>query len=334
MIRFVVRRLLWMLPTLLGITLVTFLMMDLAPADQAVLALSEGNLDAEVQSRSLERLQEHYGLVDPRTHEPYSVWYRYGRWLTNAIRLELAGPGESTEGFRQRITSALPVTLLVNLLALVLALAVALPLGARLGMSAGSGADRLVSGALFLAYGIPEFLIATLLLLLFGGAWLFDWFPVVGLRTGGSEQWPMWRQLVDLGHHLVLPVATLAVAPCVVISRYVRSTVAQVVDSDFVRNMRAWGLPERTVRRRALRNGLSPVVTLIGVLLPLLVSGSVVVERVFSLPGMGGLAYGAVMGQDQGMVMALTLLVSTVTLAGLVLSDVLHRVVDPRVKLQ
>ncbi len=211
-------------------------------------------------------------------------------------------------------------------------MAVALPLGARLGMALGSGADRVVSGALFVAYGIPEFLVATLLVLGFGGVWLFEWFPVSGLRSNGSGEWPAWRQLLDLAHHLVLPVLTLAIGPCVVITRFLRESVGRVVRSDYVLNMRAWGLPESVVRRRALRNGLSPVVTLIGTLLPLLVSGSVVVEKIFSLPGTGRLAYLAVTSRDQGMVMALTLLVSIVTLSGLLLSDVLHRVVDPRVK--
>ncbi len=128
--------------------------------------------------------------------------------------------------------------------------------------------------------------------------------------------------------------ATLAIGPCVVITRFLRNSVARVAASDFVTNMRAWGLPEAVVRKRAVRNGLSPVVTLIGTLLPLLVSGSVVVEQVFSLPGMGRLAFGAVMARDQGMVMALTLLVSVVTLFGLLLSDLLQRTVDPRVRLQ
>ena len=180
---------------------------------------------------------------------------------------------------------------------------------------------------------VPEFLVATLWVLGFGGAWLFEWFPVDGLRSSGSGEWSAWRQLLDLAHHLALPVATLAIGPCVVITRFLRESVGRVVRSDYVLNMRAWGLPESVVRRRALRNGLSPVVTLIGTLLPLLVSGSVVVENVFSLPGMGSLAFDAVRTQDRGMVMAVTLLVSTVTLSGILLSDVLHRVVDPRVRL-
>ena len=332
--RYIVLRLLWMLPTLLGITLVTFLLMDLAPSDRAELNLPfDAALDAKDRSKQFNRLQEHYGLIDRETKEPYSVWYRYGRWLSNAVGFQLAGPGESAEDFRSRIGAAAPVTLLVNLLALGAALAIALPLGARLGMAMGSATDRIVSGAMFVAYGVPEFLMATLLVLGFGGAWLFDWFPVVGLRSPGSGEWPAWQQLLDLAYHLVLPVGTLAIGPCVVITRFLRESVGRVVRSDYVLNMRAWGLPESVVRRRALRNGLSPVVTLLGTLLPLLVSGSVVVENVFTLPGMGSLAYGAVMTRDQGMVMALTLLVSTVTLSGLLLSDVLHRVVDPRVRL-
>lgn len=322
-------------PTLLGITLVTFLLMDLAPSDRAAMQMPLGATNnPQVRVDSLRRLREHYGMIDPETAEPYSVWYRYGRWLTNAVQLRLAGPGESAQDFRSRVTAALPVTVLINVLALGLALAVAIPLGARLGMSTGTGADRLISGTLFVAYGVPEFLFATLLVLVFGGVWLFDWFPVAHLRSDGSDQWPPWRQLLDLAYHLVLPVATLAIGPGVVITRFLRNSVARVAASDFVTNMRAWGLPESVIRKRAVRNGLSPVVTLIGTLLPLLVSGSVVVEQVFSLPGMGKLAFGAVMARDQGMVMALTLLVSVVTLFGLLLSDLLQRTVDPRVRLQ
>ena len=160
---------------------------------------------------------------------------------------------------------------------------------------------------------------------------------IVAYSLGPRPTFPIGRNITECLagiHRGGVACQSLAIGPCVVITRFLRNSVARVAASDFVTNMRAWGLPEAVVRKRALRNGLSPVVTLIGTLLPLLVSGSVVVEQVFSLPGMGRLAFGAVLARDQGMVMALTLLVSVVTLLGLLLSDLLQRTVDPRVRLR
>jgi peptide/nickel transport system permease protein len=139
---------------------------------------------------------------------------------------------------------------------------------------------------------------------------------------------------LDLAAHLVLPVLTLALAPCIVVTRYVRDGVARAARAEFAVALRAWGMPERTVRRRALHHGLSPLITLLGVLLPALVSGSVVVESVFALPGLGRLAFDAALRQEQAMVMTMTLLVGSATLLGMLLSDILHRAVDPRVELR
>ena len=131
-----------------------------------------------------------------------------------------------------------------------------------------------MSGGLLVLYGLPEFLVATLLVVLFGGGLFGELLPVVGLRSEGSESWSALAQLGDLARHLVLPVLTLAVAPCVVVARFLRESVARAARSDFVLALRGWGMPERYVRRRALRNGLSPLVTLAGTLPPALVGGS------------------------------------------------------------
>jgi peptide/nickel transport system permease protein len=128
-------------------------------------------------------------------------------------------------------------------------------------------------------------------------------------------------------------VITLAIGPAVWLTRQVRESVARAARSDFARTLRAWGTAEPVIRARVLRNGMAPVATAVGVLLPLLVSGSLVVERLFGLPGLGDLACRAVLAREVPMVMALTTLVSAVTLLGLVVSDVLHRTIDPRVTL-
>jgi peptide/nickel transport system permease protein len=335
--RYVLARLLWMLPTLLGITVVTFALMDLAPADRAAIALQgaeQAGTDAVAREQALHRLRMSWGLADPQTGASYSLAHRYGTWLERACRLDFVGAGEDPAAFRARILDALPVTVLVNLLALLVALGIALPLGGWLGMSAGGAAERGVSLALFLVFGLPEFLLATLLLLAFGGGYFAEILPAGGLRSPGAGALPLLSQALDLAKHLALPVAALAIGPCVVASRFLRESVARAAASDFVLAMRALGLPERHVRRRALRNGLSPLITLLGTMLPALVGGSVIVESVFSLPGLGRLAWDAMQARDYAMVMALTLMVSVVTLLGLLLSDVLQRAVDPRVELR
>jgi peptide/nickel transport system permease protein len=335
---YVGKRLLRMVPSLLGITLVTFLLMDLAPSSRAELRAARGGMaetaGAADSEAGLQLLREHWGMVDPQTKEPYSIWRRYAQWLGRACTLDFAGPGEDADAFRGRLLDALPVTLLLNALALLLALGIAIPLGARLGMAAGGLLDRTASALMFLMLGVPEFLLATLLLLSLGGGWWAPVLPAGGLQSPGAASWPPWQQMLDMAAHLCLPVCALAVGPCVVVARFLRDSVARAAGSDFVQALRAWGTPERVVRRRALRAGMSPLVTLLGVLLPGLVGGSVVVESVFSLPGLGRLAFDAVMLQEYPMVMALTVLVSVVTLLSLLLSDLLHRAVDPRVELR
>ena len=333
------KRLLWMVPSLLGITLVTLLLMDLAPSSRAEIEISNpaaltANTDADTRAAKIQLLREHWGLIDPETGEAYSVWWRWLHWVGRACTLDLAGPGVDPDQFYGRILRALPVTLLLNVLALLVALGIGIPLGARLGMAQIGPLDRALSGGMFLLYCLPEFLLATLLLVLFGGGFTDPILPIRGLRSDTAGELSMLAQVWDMVQHLLLPVAALAAAPCVVITRFLRDSVGRAARSDFVLALRGWGVPEKVVRRRALHNGLSPLVTLLGVLLPGLVSGSVVIENIFTLPGLGQLAFESARRQEFPMVMAMTLLVSVVTLASLLLSDVLQRIVDPRVELR
>ena len=338
MTRWLLLRLLAGIVTLFGITAVTFFVLDRAPVDRAQLeaeARAQEGLILDLPSRdaALLRLRARYGLVDPETFEPLPVWQRYGHWLERALSLRFAGPDEDPAAFRRRITRALPVSLLVGGLALLIALGVGLPLGAWAGMRAGARADRVVSAGTFVLAGMPEFLLATLLVLAFGGAWL-AWLPTGGLQSREAADWPWWQQALDLGAHLVLPVAVVAAAPLVLVTRFVRDATARADAAPFADQLRALGFEPREVRRRLLRNGLAPVATLCGALLPMVIGGSVVVENVFALDGMGRLAFTAVGQQDQAMVMAVVVLASLVTLAAMVLSDLLHAVIDPRVRLR
>jgi len=336
--RWLLLRFLWMVPSLLGITFLTFLLLDLAPLDRARLETLPGpevSAPLSKQDRELAvlRLQIRWGFVDAKTKQPVPVWTRYWRWLGNAATFRLAGPDEDQQQFVQRLGRALPVSLLLGFWSLVVAFGVGVPLGAWLGMRRGSRADRIASNVLFVAVGLPEVLVATLLLLAFGGVWM-DLFPSGGLRSDGIADRSWLVRLFDLAWHLVLPVTAMALGPLLLIVRFLRESVGRAAAAPFAANLRVWGIEPKVVRARLLRAGCAPLATMCGSLLPLLVSGSIVVESVFSLDGIGRLAWSAVSGQDQAMVMALVLLGSVVTLLSLLLSDLLHRLVDPRVRLQ
>lgn len=336
MLRWALLRLLWACVSLLGVTFVTFLVLDLAPVDRAALVVAQRTEEVESSAGSdrdvaLARLRIRYGLVDGATLEPVPVLERYGTWLSNAARLQFCGPGEDPAEFRARIARAVPVSLLLGSLALCLALAIGIPLGAWLGMQTSSLVDRLASAVMFASSGLPDVLVATLLVLWFAGP-VFDWFPASGLASDDvANGWlaAFW----DRVQHLVLPVAVMAISPLVLIVRFLRESVARTAAMPFAHNLVAWGFEPAERRRRILRAALSPLATLTGSLLPMLVAGSIVVETVFSIEGIGRLAFEAVQTQDHAMVMAVTLWTSVATLLAFVVSDLLHRAVDPRVRL-
>lgn len=324
MLRWLLRRLSSAALTLLGITFVTFCVLDLAPVDRASLELARRseepgapNLSLVSRDVALAKLRIRHGLVDGTTLQPLPVHERYAKWIAGAATLRLCGPGDDPAEFRARLARAVPVSLLLGGLSLALGLAIGIPLGARLGMRTGSREDRAVGGAMLALAAAPDALVATFALLLFCGP-VFDWLPTGGL---GSVS------------HFVLPVSVMAIGPAILVARFLRESVARTARSPFADNLVAWGFTPRERARRILRVALAPLATLAGSLLPMLVAGSVVVETVFSIDGMGRLAFEAVRSNDHAMVMATTLLTATATLLGFVASDLLHRAFDPRVRL-
>lgn len=336
--RWLLIRLLWVLVTLVGITFVTFAVLDQAPVDRADVELeqaaaTEAYGDRAAREAALLRLRIQYGMVDPVTHRSRPLLDRYLAWLGNAATLRFAGPGGDDQALWGRLAKALPVTMWLGSLSLLVAVLGGTALGAWLGFRVGGRRDRIGSAVLLLAAGVPEFLLATLLTLAFSVVWL-PWFPASGLRSAGAESWTLPWQVLDFAWHLVLPVAVMSLGPLVLVVRFVRDSVASTARAPFVYNLRALGVEREVIAWRLLRHGCAPVATLAGSLLPMLVGGSIVVENMFALDGFGHLAYQAVMQQDQPLLMALVVIGSVVTLLSLLLSDVLHRAVDARVRLQ
>jgi peptide/nickel transport system permease protein len=324
-----------MAATLLGVLFVTFAMLDLAPVDRAQLAVARAQqnvafADLDARERALVRLRVRYGLLDAHTLEPEPLAWRFARWLGHAVTLRWHGPADEPRQFWGRLGRALPVTLLVGGLALLVGVLGGVWLGVRLGSRVGGPVDRLASSALFVLAGVPEFVLATLLTLLLASGGL-GWLPGGGLQSPDGETLVWWARWLDGLWHLVLPVGVLATGPLVLVTRFVRDAAAKAGQQPFAVALRLLGGEPALLRRQLLRHGLLAAVPLAGSLLPMLVGGSIVVESVFHLDGMGQLAYRAAREQDQPMVMAVVVLTSVTTLVALLCADLLQHWLDPRV---
>jgi len=260
---------------------------------------------------------------------------RYARWLGRLVTGDF-GPSSY---YRRRawevIRERLPVTLGLNLAALILAYLLAVPLGVFSATRSGSGLDRLVSGGALLLYSLPVYWVGLMLVLWLGDAGGLGWFPSAGLHALRPEDYPAGSWALDVLWHSVLPVFCLAYGAVAVLSRYQRASMRQVLSEGFVTAARAKGLPERrVVWRHGARNALIPLVSLLGLQIPYLVSGSVLVESIFDLPGLGSLTLTAIYQRDTNVLMGVVCVAALLTWAGLLLSDLLLLWADPRIALE
>jgi peptide/nickel transport system permease protein len=310
------RRLSRAAPTLLGITFLAFAVVRAAPGDplsaQGEIGLRAGGAGA-AQMREYRRLM---GLDEP-------LLAGYGRWLSHVVRGDLGDSFRDGRPVRSVLSEALPVTLLLSLPALLLGYLLAIPIGIVSAARPGGLADRVFSWLVFLLYSLPLQGVALVLVVAASGSGL----PIQGLRSEGT------RSTGDLLAHLVLPLACLTYGSLAVLSRYLRSSVLQEMGQDYVRTARAKGLSEAAVvLRHALPNSLLSLITLFGLTFPALVSGAVIVERIFGLPGMGRLTFEAVSGRDVPVLMGVITLAGVMTLLGMVASDLLYAAADPRIR--
>ncbi|MEF8793677.1 ABC transporter permease [Thiohalorhabdus sp.] len=322
MLFYLAKRLLWMIPVLLGITIISFGVMHLAPGDITTL---ETSLNPRSGQEARQQLREAYNLDEP-------VPVQYGLWLKRVVQLDF---GNSFTGANRpvlaKLAERIPVTLTINIAAMVLILAVAIPIGVVSAVRQNSLVDRTLTVTVFLAFAIPGFWLALLLMVLFGVH--LGWLPVSGLTSYNFQSLGPLEQLVDYARHLILPVVVSAFAGIAGFSRYVRSSMLEVIRQDYILTARAKGLPERTVvYRHALRNALLPVITLLGLSVPGLIGGSVIFETIFGIPGMGQLMYEAILSRDYPVVMGTLVVTAVLTLLGNLLADLALAWADPRVR--
>lgn len=340
------RRLAWMLPSFLGITLVVFLAVHLAPGDPAPAAgldpSANGPDAAEIERWRAEHLLDrplwvqylHFlGPFDlsPRGHAWFggSGEHAFGGLLALDLGSELGRPHvRIADELGRRLAVTLPLSACAGLLAWGLAI----PLGVWSAVRRGTKRERALALVLFGLHSLPGFWLGLLLVLGFGAAGL-SWLPVLGLHSAGAAELSWFERALDLARHALLPVLTLALASLAYLARQVRASMLEVLGQEYVLTARAKGLPERRVLlRHVLRNALLPVITLAALLLPALVSGSVIVESIFGLPGMGRYAYEALLERDYPVIQAVTALSALVTLFALLCADLAYAWADPRIR--
>jgi peptide/nickel transport system permease protein len=313
------RRLFQAVPILLGVAVISFGLVHLAPGEPI-----DRFRTPTVRPEQLEGLIRLYGLDKPLAEQFWS-------WITTYVQVwrpEAWGYSFlDGQPVLHKITERLPATLLLGGTALLLTVLVAIPLGILAAVKQYSLADRIISSLATVGYAIPAFLLG-LYLLFFGGV-VLGWFPLFGLNSFGREGDP-----VDMAWHLVLPVTSLAVQQIAGWSRYVRASMLEVLHQDFVRTARAKGLAERRVTyRHALRNALIPVITLIGLSLPTLLGGAAITEAIFSYPGVGQMGVEAVAQRDYPVVLAFVMIGGIGVVLGNLFADMAYAVADPRIKL-
>jgi len=323
MLAYALRRLLLAVPLLLGITFISFMVIHLAPGDPV--EIQSGDMAERNIREAYKALREMYGLDKP-------LYEQYWNWLSRIVRLDF-GRSFAPDGrpVLTKISERLPITLLLNVVEMLIILALAVPIGVLSATRQYSNFDKVTTIFVFLGFATPDFWLALLLMILFGVQ--LGWLPISGLRSLNWEYLTFWGQQLDFLSHLVLPVLVATFGGMAGFSRYMRQSMLEVVRQDYIQTARAKGLAERVVvGKHALRNAMLPIVTILGLSLPGLIGGSVIVEWIFAIPGMGQLMVQAAFERDYPVLMGNLVIVSTLTLFANLAADLAYSLVDPRIR--
>ena len=360
MIEYIIRRILLMIPTLFIITVLSFGISRMAPGDPAELKAGVGQSGAlqtgggqDLNEKMIELIRKQWNLDKPVFYltlletqdeaHPQSFWQRltfrwngtknqYHIWTANIFRLDFGKSFRDNEPVIDKLKKRVPVTLMLNLLSIFISYLIAIPLGIFSAVKQNSFLDRLTTFIVFVLYSLPTFWIGTMLIIFFGGGDFFDWFPYAGLHSTTVMELSGWAKFKDLLWHLVLPVTVYTYGSFAYLSRQMRTGMLEIIRQDYIRTARAKGLSEKTViLKHALRNSLIPIITILAYVLPLMISGSVIIETIFTIPGMGSLAFEAILARDFPIVMSVFTISAVLTLVGILVADIAYSLVDPRI---
>ncbi len=317
-------KLLWVAVVFFGITVISFWVIHLAPGSPTDL---QTTLNPQAGAEARARLEKLYGLDQP-------LHIQYVNWVKRLAQLDF---GRSMSGDHrpvwEKIKERLPLTFSMNVVSMFLSLLISIPIGVASAYWQGRFFDRFATIFVFIGFAMPGFWLALLLMLLFGIK--FPILPISGLKSLDYEQLSVLGKIWDMGRHLLLPIFIYTFSSLAGMSRFMRTSMLEVLRQDYILTARAKGLPARVVVfKHALRNALLPVITILGLSVPTLIGGSVIIESIFALPGLGQLFYQGVMSRDYPLIMGNLVLGAVLTLAGNLLADVGYGFADPRIRLR
>ena len=297
-------------------------MIHLAPGDPTQIMIGDWNV---IEQQSFQELIKIYGLDKP-FHEQY--W----NWLKRIVLLDF-GRSFAPHGrpVLDMIRERLPITLTLNVVEMLIIVALAVPVGVTSATRQYSAFDKATTIFVFIGFATPDFWLAVMLQILLGVH--LGWLPISGLRLPVWEYLPFWQQQWDFASHLILPITVATFGGLAGFSRYMRQSMLEVIRQDYVQSARAKGLPESVViGKHALRNAMLPIVTVLGLSVPGLIGGSVIVETIFAIPGMGQLMVQAVYERDYPVIMANLVIVASLTLVANLIADLSYSLIDPRIR--
>jgi peptide/nickel transport system permease protein len=325
MYQYFARRLLLALFTLLLITFVVYALIRLMPGDPLLVNLEGG--DRPIKLEEIERMREIFGL---NKHWTVAYWH----WLTNVLQGDLGDSLSRPSRVADIIGQRIGPTLMLEITALSLTYLLAIPIGLYATARSGRLDERIVSTLLYMLYSLPVFVAALLLQVLFAiqlRGTVFE-LPLFGMTSDNFDELSLGGKVWDLFQHALLPVVCFTYGHLAYYSRFIRANMQEVIRQDYIRTARAKGVgPVGVLLHHAFRNTLIPLVTMVGLTLPVLLSGSIILEQIFSWPGMGKLFFESIRERDYPTMMGLILMFSVLTLLGQMLADFLYAVVDPRV---
>lgn len=322
MYSYLARRLIYALLTFVGITMATFALIHSVPGDPVTFYTGRFNMSPAV----VDAIRREHHLDEPLAAQ-------YLHWARGIATFDLGRSIADRKPITPEIVRRLPNSLILNGIALGLAALIGIPIGLWSARRPGRLLDRGSAVTFFLLYSLPSFWVALLLM-----QWLSvrtGWLPLFGMTSDGYESMTAGERLADRVSHLVLPVITLTYGQLAIFARFSRSAAYEVIRQDFITTARAKGVGEGSLLwHHAFRNALLPIITLLGLTVPYLISGSVIVEEIFQWDGIGRFFFDAIRRRDYPVAMALTVVTAMVTLAAGLLADILYAVADPRVRLE
>ncbi|MFC1571096.1 ABC transporter permease [Candidatus Margulisiibacteriota bacterium] len=317
--KFIIRRLLQLIPLLIGVSLLSFFVMHLAPGDPTALFT-----DPNINPEDLARIRANFGLDKP-------VIIQYFYWLGNALRGNFGNSYTSSQPVISEILQRLPATLLLMVSSYILTLLITIPLGVISAVRKGTWFDNVVTVLSFAGMATPSFWLGLMLMLLFSVK--LGWLPAVGMFDVLYHHPTIFHRWLDIAQHMILPLTTMTLLSLAGITRYQRATMLEVLNQDFIRTARAKGLPERVVIfKHALRNALIPIVTILGLSLPDLFGGAFIIETIFAWPGMGRLGVMAIFQRNYPMIMGIVVMSAVLIMLGNLFADIGYALVDPRIR--